>query len=105
MRRSKNDIEVSKHVFKVAEPFRINRHEWANDRENRGYAIIGTNYSEDYSECDVIYYTEFEYGVLGDIVCELKEKEKREDFGYMQCAYPSDYAVEGSGGMLVRIPD
>lgn len=102
---SKNDVEVEKGIFKVAKPFRINRDEWVNDEANGGYAVMCTNYSEDYNECDVVYYTEYAYGRISDLAIELNEKEHAEKYGYCYCLYPGRYAVEGTGGLLVRIPD
>lgn len=105
MRTSKNDIEVSKHVFKVAEPFQINPDTWVHDEANAGYAIIGTNYSKDCKRCDVIYYTEYMYGELGNMVCELIEKNDSDDYGYIQCMYPGPHVVKNSGGMWIKLPD
>lgn len=67
-------VHIGDGVYKVKQPFRIKRFEWINARENSGCAIIGDNYSEDYSECDVVYFGYNTWGDLGKISCRLNEE-------------------------------
>lgn len=78
--------EIEKDIYKVQYQFRINISDWINDKNNSGYAIIGTNYSDDYEQCDIVFYTTSQYGKLGKLVRILNKTESKE-YGYIQSAF------------------
>ena len=78
--------EIEKDIYKVQYPFRINISDWINNKNNSGYAVIGTNYSDDYEQCDVVFYTTSQYGKLGKLVRRLNNTENK-DYGYIQSAF------------------
>lgn len=79
-------------VFKIVSPKRIDRKKWLRDKNNAGLAFIGTNFSDDYSECDIVYITKSGYGNLSALTEKLGEK-----YGYNQCLYTTEPNVEPLG--------
>ena len=77
-------IHVRNGIYKLERPFRINRNEWAEDNMYADYCVIGTNYSEDYQECDIEYFTNTNYRYLSNKVVELREKNNTDDYGYIE---------------------
>ncbi len=94
-------VLIDDNIFKIEKPFRINITAWSKNKANRNYAIIGCNYSDDYEECDVCYYTKTDYGKLGALMQKLN-KEKGGGYGYIQCMYYDD-PLDRIGGAFVEV--
>ena len=90
---------VSNGVYKVDIPFIINCDQWVKDKNNKGYTIIGTEYSDDLTMCKVDYFTNCNFGrsYIGKLLQELNEREP-EQYGYIQCIY-GDSDISRLGAM------
>ena len=100
MLTSKEDKCIGNDIYRVAVPYRVDTHNWVADIDNAGYAVIGTNYSDDYRMCGVIYYTKSSYGKLGRLVAELDNGSGK--YGYLQARHGRKF-LDDIGGFSLDI--
>ena len=88
-------------IYKVKNPYRVNIDDWGHDKVNHNCTIIGANYSDDYTECDVHYFTKDINSPVSDFVNELN-KGKSKEYGFTPCMY-MDMIPRIGGGFIVGI--
>ena len=85
-------------IYKVDNPYTIKVDDWANNKENYNCAIIGTDYSADYTTCKVVYFTNKSAGELLNFLNKLNENSQTK-YGYTSCIY-HDYPELILGGYI-----
>lgn len=80
-------IHVKDGVYKLEQPFRVNRNNWTHNKEYADYAVAPNNYSNDLRECDIVYFTNINSYGLSNMVIEINSNSSNDDFGYLQNLY------------------
>lgn len=68
-------IHVNDGVYKLEKPFRVNIDEWGNNEAYADYSVIGANYSNDYTECEIVYFTNCSRTALNNLKIDLMRSD------------------------------
>lgn len=96
-------VHIKDGIYKLEQPFRINRDEWTEDKAYADYAVAPNNYSDDLKECDIIYFTNVASYILSNMVMEINNNNNNDDFGYLENTYTNREMELLGGGLEVEI--